>query len=258
MDPTVGTNQTYESFWDRVTNYYEEHKGSYSSRSKKSLQHRWDSINTAVSKFVGIKAQQDRLKKSGETKNDRLEKSKAIFEAGKGKQKWVFQHCWEALRHSKKWENHRLNREGEGDDLEALNLGNNSVEPSDSKRPMGRDSAKKRKSGTPDESGSQCLEVLQQMAKTGELNCAAMAAAQAERSANHRAKMQIMQQTASSQNALSAAVVAKEKRKQFEHDMAIMDKDLDAMSGPQRHFYIEMQKRILSKYGINNANGASD
>ena len=37
MDPTVGTNQTYESFWDRVTNYYEEHKGSYSSRSKKII-----------------------------------------------------------------------------------------------------------------------------------------------------------------------------------------------------------------------------
>ncbi|WVZ53371.1 hypothetical protein U9M48_004323 [Paspalum notatum var. saurae] len=69
-----------------------------------------------------------------------------------------------------------------------------------------------------------------------------MAAAQAECSANQRAKMQIMQQTASSQDALSAAVVAKEKRKQFEHDMAIMDKDLDAMSGPQRHFYLEMQK----------------
>ncbi|WVZ84195.1 hypothetical protein U9M48_031250 [Paspalum notatum var. saurae] len=63
MDPTVGTNQTYESFWDCVTNYYEQHKPSYSSQSKKSLQHRWDSINTAVSKFVGIKAQQDRLKK---------------------------------------------------------------------------------------------------------------------------------------------------------------------------------------------------
>lgn len=39
-DPIVGTNQTYEAYWDRITSYYDQHKPKYSSRTKKSLQHR--------------------------------------------------------------------------------------------------------------------------------------------------------------------------------------------------------------------------
>ncbi|KAJ1297650.1 hypothetical protein BS78_01G393200 [Paspalum vaginatum] len=206
-DPIVGTNQSLEAYWDHITKYYQEHKPSYSDRNKKSLQHRWDSINSAVSKFIGFKAQQDRLNESGKTGADRV--------------------C------------------------------SGSAEPSDSKQPMGQDAAKKRKSGAPSDFESQCLEVLQQMATTGQENHKAMAAAREERSANQKAKLQILQQQADSQHQHVVAVVAKEKRKEFGHDQSIMDADLNAMFGARRDFYEAMQQRILTKYGINNNKGPS-
>ncbi|KAJ1291955.1 hypothetical protein BS78_02G356000 [Paspalum vaginatum] len=152
-------------------------------------------------------------------------------------------------------------KDEEAADLEALNLNNEpsgAAVPSDSKRPIGRDAAKRRKSGAPSDSESQCLEVLQQLATTGQLNHEAMAAAREERSANTKAKLKFMEISAHSQSQHAAAVVAKEKRKEMEYDTRIMDADLNAMSGTRRFFYEQLQQCILTKYDFDPNNGPSD
>lgn len=70
-DPIVGTNQKSETYWERITNYYNDLKvGCY--RTACSLTARWGVISKDTSLFCGIKAEVDRLRQSGKTEQDRV------------------------------------------------------------------------------------------------------------------------------------------------------------------------------------------
>ncbi|WVZ59318.1 hypothetical protein U9M48_009475 [Paspalum notatum var. saurae] len=117
-DPIVSTNQSgglhlqvrdvpIGLAWERIYEYYLQHKPPTSDRNKKSLSTRWGTISAAVSRFCGIKAQQDRILGSGYTEADRISASIELYDKENPKQKWAFMHCWEALRNIKKWEDYK-------------------------------------------------------------------------------------------------------------------------------------------------------
>ena len=71
-DPITGTNQTRDSFWTRVCNYFHTNKGQSPEHSQGSLSHRWTVIQEAVSKFCGCMCQIEDRNQSGLTIHDRV------------------------------------------------------------------------------------------------------------------------------------------------------------------------------------------
>lgn len=69
LDPIQGSNQTHQTYWNRIAAYYEENKKISSERTHNSLSHRWSVINTSVSKFIGYYIQIEE-----ETKVDSLKR----------------------------------------------------------------------------------------------------------------------------------------------------------------------------------------
>jgi len=71
QDATVGTNQKSETYWERITNYYNNSKVPR-TRTEIALSHHWGSIAKDTSLFCGIKGEIDRLRQSGKTEQNRV------------------------------------------------------------------------------------------------------------------------------------------------------------------------------------------
>ncbi|KAL8110745.1 hypothetical protein AgCh_026473 [Apium graveolens] len=71
MDPVQGNNQTQSTYWNRIWGYYHEHKNFESDRTPTSLCNRWSTINTSVSKFIGLYNQISGKNQSGVTEQDK-------------------------------------------------------------------------------------------------------------------------------------------------------------------------------------------
>ncbi|KAJ1276656.1 hypothetical protein BS78_05G231200 [Paspalum vaginatum] len=236
------------------------------------LKGRWLTISAAVSQFCGIKAQQDRLRESGKTEADRMKKSIEIFDSESNTGKWNYTHCWQALSNNKKWEDYKSDKDTQSSKgLKLKSVKEGEAEPSDIKRPMGRDSAKKRRSGTPSDSESQCLEVLQHIMNREAVRKADNDVAKEEQKANQKLKLQLLQkqtemqerqaelqeQQAELQMRHLATIEAKEKRKDLETERSIMDIDLDSLSGFRRAYYNKLQERILARIQKDDDQGLS-
>ncbi|OEL35772.1 hypothetical protein BAE44_0003210 [Dichanthelium oligosanthes] len=145
-DAIKGANQSKDTYWKRIHAYFHEHKHFVSTRSAGSMMQRWGTIKREVSRFCGIKNQQDRLNESGKTDDDRLSDAMRLFQEVVEHQ-FNFLHCWVIL----------------------LLKGLIQRPPDSVARPIGWDAAKKRRSMQQgSESFSACLEVLQQMTMSRE------------------------------------------------------------------------------------------
>jgi hypothetical protein len=71
-DPIFGCNQPMGAYWDRVFQYYNDHKTMQSSRTKSSLIHYWEKIQRDTSKFCGFYDKIERLNESGKDDDDRV------------------------------------------------------------------------------------------------------------------------------------------------------------------------------------------
>ena len=72
LDPIQGNNQTQQTYWSRITSYFNEHKTFESERSSSSLCNRWSSIQLCVSKFQGFCNQIDGRNQSGVGEQDKV------------------------------------------------------------------------------------------------------------------------------------------------------------------------------------------
>ena len=52
-DPVHGANQSKETFWSRIHDYFVKNKKTFSLRSESSIMHRWMTILSQVNKFCG-------------------------------------------------------------------------------------------------------------------------------------------------------------------------------------------------------------
>lgn len=172
-DPIVGVNQTSETYWDRIHAYFHSQHNFAEDRSAGSLSKRWGDIQLQTARFCGCIAEQNRLNQSGKTEQDRLEDALKQYEALYGGP-YKYLHCWEILKNQNKWQVHLKHKEGckgKGvrDETEDITLDSSSDE--EEERPMGRDSAKKRRtnSNAVGSASSSALEVMQKMNHNREL-----------------------------------------------------------------------------------------
>lgn len=72
MDPIQGSNQTHQTYWERIAAFYNENKTFSSERTANSLSHRWSVINSSVSKFIGYYNQVEGRNQSGANEQDKV------------------------------------------------------------------------------------------------------------------------------------------------------------------------------------------
>jgi len=71
-DPVHEANQSKETFWSRIHDYFEKNKKTFSLRSESSIMHRWMTILTQVNKFYGCYEAIERRSRSGATIQDKV------------------------------------------------------------------------------------------------------------------------------------------------------------------------------------------
>ncbi|PUZ53501.1 hypothetical protein GQ55_5G056200 [Panicum hallii var. hallii] len=149
-DPIVGVNQSSETYWDRVHKFLYSNTPVERQRPAQSIRKRWGTIQKDTARFCGYEAEQDRKNQSGKTEEDRIEDAKKQYHALVGKP-FAFMHCWESLRGQRKWldlvgaKGKDADNNGEESTPDLVDLGFPEEDANDS-RPIGRDSAKKRRS----------------------------------------------------------------------------------------------------------------
>ncbi|KAK1697248.1 hypothetical protein QYE76_013945 [Lolium multiflorum] len=111
MDPTTGTDQTRETYWVRMTDYFNTNTSGI-ERTMRSLRSRWSGINTDCQKWAGVQANIDVLNPSGTNENDRNSMAQGLFrDVGKKNKKgnkilgkpFTLHHCYEVLGNEEKW-----------------------------------------------------------------------------------------------------------------------------------------------------------
>jgi hypothetical protein len=60
------------TYWEKVTQYYHDHKTMQTERTKASLIHRWENIRKDTSKFCGFYDKIQRLNESRKNEDDRV------------------------------------------------------------------------------------------------------------------------------------------------------------------------------------------
>jgi hypothetical protein len=61
IDVVQGNQQKYKVYWQKICDYFHEHKTFEASHNQTSLMNRWSTIQLAVNKFCGFLAQVEKL-----------------------------------------------------------------------------------------------------------------------------------------------------------------------------------------------------
>ena len=72
MDPAIGTDQTKDTYWMRMKEYFDARNTSGTERTDRSLRSRWRIINTDCQKWAAALAGVDELNPSGTNDVDRV------------------------------------------------------------------------------------------------------------------------------------------------------------------------------------------
>jgi hypothetical protein len=72
LNAVQGNEQKHKKYWNRIWEYFHEHKTFTSERSPNSLMNRWSTIQLAVIKFCGYLAQVESEQPSGVTEQDKV------------------------------------------------------------------------------------------------------------------------------------------------------------------------------------------
>jgi hypothetical protein len=71
-DPIVRVNQSMQSYWARITDYYIKNGKNLIERIQNSLQHRWFNIQEDTTRFCSFHAEIERKKQSGNSEDDKV------------------------------------------------------------------------------------------------------------------------------------------------------------------------------------------
>ncbi|KAL3642385.1 hypothetical protein CASFOL_013200 [Castilleja foliolosa] len=154
LDAVTSNNQTHKTYWERIHDYFHEHKIFQSERNSNSLMKRWSNINLAVGKFCGCFAQIEGLNQSGKTDQDKIQDSKALYQKIQGLA-FPYEHCWNILRFQQKWlqviDKHKSKKKTKRFENDSpsnsspIDLEDNECDVfTSSERPYGRDAAKEK------------------------------------------------------------------------------------------------------------------
>ena len=79
MDVITGTDQKHQTYWERVSDYFHEHKQFTPDRTANSLMHHWSVLQLVVSKFQGFFSQIEARNQSGTTEQDKVLNSYIVY-----------------------------------------------------------------------------------------------------------------------------------------------------------------------------------
>ncbi|XP_038706926.1 glutathione S-transferase T3-like isoform X1 [Tripterygium wilfordii] len=193
IDSVQGTDQKAKTFWQRIGATYNANKGpNHIERTDRSLSSRWGAIQLAVNKFCGFLSQIEDSRPSGTTEIDKVKDSYLLIgslefitlnmlevcmyslylplsfvfflQIQMAKEMYhemtnthfVFDHCWNLLRHQPKWNLHmgqssskRKQPGGSSNKVhDTINLDADNISCSfsvDIERPIGRNAEKERR-----------------------------------------------------------------------------------------------------------------
>ena len=74
LDPIIGTDQSSNTYWNRIYDHFHRNVKTPSSRSLGSLARRWSSIQECCNRWAGCVEEIDRAPPSGATIQDRVSK----------------------------------------------------------------------------------------------------------------------------------------------------------------------------------------
>ncbi|KAE8819534.1 putative receptor protein kinase ZmPK1 [Hordeum vulgare] len=100
MDTTVGGDQSRDTYWDRMKEYFDERNKSGIERTNRSLRSRWSTINKDYQRWEAEMKPVDKINPSGT--NDR-EREKTKKGKVKEERAFVLPHCYEVLKDVEKW-----------------------------------------------------------------------------------------------------------------------------------------------------------
>ncbi|KAF7132264.1 hypothetical protein RHSIM_Rhsim09G0056800 [Rhododendron simsii] len=103
-EPIIGTNQIMVNLWERIRLCFSSQADVDCNRTTVSLMKRWWKIQKAVSKFCGFLAQVERRQRSRTREKDKMAEAKRMFSIDERNKSFMFESCWEILRHSCKWD----------------------------------------------------------------------------------------------------------------------------------------------------------
>ncbi|XP_019172012.1 PREDICTED: glutathione S-transferase T3-like [Ipomoea nil] len=114
-DAEVGNDQTGNSFWNRVVEFYNLYRSQpeQDKRNKMGLQNRWGRLSHSVSKFAGYYEQILHRRESGLNEADKKNRAMELYHDIE-KENFMFLHAWEVLKNEEKW----CNLAGSGIDVD--------------------------------------------------------------------------------------------------------------------------------------------
>ncbi|XP_037432940.1 glutathione S-transferase T3-like [Triticum dicoccoides] len=112
LDALIETDQTSNSYWGRIYDYYSTRKKvSWPVRVQNALNCRWTTINEQVSKFCGYYQQILNRNQSGVTIAQQQAQALVLYQSKDPKKRpFTLMHCWLVLEKHPKWENRVISK----------------------------------------------------------------------------------------------------------------------------------------------------
>ncbi|KAF7101366.1 hypothetical protein CFC21_102724 [Triticum aestivum] len=111
QDASVGSDQTVNTYWQRIKEYFDERNTSDHFHSSDSLRQRWSTINAECQKWSGCLSNVARMNPSGCGESDLKMIAQGLFRERnmKGEKKkrkgkaFTFHHCYKEIKDEEKW-----------------------------------------------------------------------------------------------------------------------------------------------------------
>ncbi|XP_074325073.1 glutathione S-transferase T2-like [Apium graveolens] len=245
MDPIQGSNQTHQTYWERITAFYDQNKTFSSDRTANSLSHRWSIINCSLSKFIGYYNKVQELNQSGLSEQDKVRDAMTMYST---LQKKTFQliHCWTELRNCPKFSS-TLKKKTRKSPFEspASSASAQSQEIEEQmERPMGKKAAKRLKKIEHDAKDVEFITALNQVKDT-----------MSKLSKVRHEKIQQMielekerfKAAEEREKAREERDRAREERDRRMYEMSVLGIDTSTMEAPLVEYYKSLKADILNK-----------
>ncbi|CAL4920563.1 unnamed protein product [Urochloa decumbens] len=102
FDPRIGSDQSKDTYWNRIAQHYHVNKTFDSGRNATSLEKRWNGIQRECVWFQECVEKIERLRPSGVPHTEYINLAQKSYDETKG---FPYIHCWTEVRHTEKFQN---------------------------------------------------------------------------------------------------------------------------------------------------------
>ncbi|XP_047056297.1 glutathione S-transferase T3-like [Lolium rigidum] len=251
----VGTDQNRETYWARISEYYNTHKeSSWPERNANAINCRYTFINKETAKFCGCLQQILHLEESGRTIQEKTNDAHLLFKELdiKRKKPFTLMHCYVEFSKYPKWQTKELETSVKKQKktidaspgtssvrTDATSAHNDALEHE--KRPDGVKKEKLQRGKADDSACKLSLEtVWAQKQEKDELK-------EAARNVRYAQQFELRKEEIALKKKEDARNERDDARKQFELDERIMLMDTSGMTDVQKQFYQAKQNEILAR-----------